>query len=110
MAALWLNSLAENKLTMPYIVKKREKKTKDKQQYCGFIIIGGISIFVDFMDKGEPQILMFYESNCSIGLYADFGKTTKCDVHKDAMFTESAKIDTHEKEINLQYTKDTCNE
>lgn len=38
--------------------------SSDNMEYCGFIINQGISIFMEFMDKGEPN-----------GLYADLSKS-----------------------------------
>ena len=70
-------------------------------KYCGFIIIHVISIFVG---KGGPwiqmlnEIQMFYrlvyrfgQYKCSIGLYADLGKFTKSNIHKNVMFLLSKK-------------------
>ena len=48
--------------------KKREinKEYFSFGEYCGFIIIRWIPIFVDFVGTGEPRIQMFNENEFTI--------------------------------------------
>ena len=64
--------------------------------HCGFIIIRLIPIFVDFIVTREPRIPMSKHYEFSIRIHSDFGKTTKSIIHKNEIFPQSTKNNTHE--------------